>query len=88
MFAVRVGLLVLAECVKMIFYLEKWRALLVLGGCSLILGKFLTGIFGLLLVGLFVSPASAGGREEFNGCRGTTSDPCIRSGYCSIQQSD
>lgn len=46
------------------------------------------GIIGVLLVGINVAPASAGGREVFNGCRGTTSDPCTRHGYCSIQKSD
>ncbi len=46
------------------------------------------GILGIFLAGFMVSSASAGGREEFNGCRGTTDDPCTRHGYCSVQRSD
>jgi hypothetical protein len=30
----------------------------------------------------------AGGIEVNNGCKGTTNDPCMRSGFCSIQGSD
>ena len=39
-------------------------------------------------VALIEKTALAGGKEFSNGCKGTADDPCIRSGFCSIQNSD
>ena len=42
----------------------------------------------LLMSTLFtVASTWAGGIEEINGCKGTSNDPCMREGFCSIQGS-
>jgi len=49
--------------------------------------KYIAGSF--LICTLFAfSNTWAGGIEESNACKGTTDDPCMRRGYCSIQGSD
>jgi hypothetical protein len=49
--------------------------------------KYIAGSFLISTLFTFTN-TWAGGMEEYNGCRGTTEDPCIRHGYCSIQGSD
>jgi hypothetical protein len=48
----------------------------------------IAGAFAFLLAGALAGPALAGGKEFSNGCKGTADDPCFRSGFCSIQNSD
>lgn len=45
----------------------------------------LGGFFALLLCVSHAPQASAIGHEDYNGCRTTTDDPCIREGSCAIQ---
>ena len=49
--------------------------------------KYIAGSFLISILFTFTN-TWAGGMEEYNGCRGTTDDSCIRHGYCSIQGSD
>jgi len=49
--------------------------------------KYFVGSF-LISALLTFTNAWAGGIEDNNGCKGTTEDPCMRRGYCSIQGSD
>lgn len=46
------------------------------------------GLFAALLGAVLASPTFAGGKEYANGCRGNNDDPCIRMGFCSIQNTD
>ena len=48
--------------------------------------KYITSVF-LISSLLTFTNTWAGGIEETNGCKGTTNDPCMREGFCSIQGS-
>lgn len=50
--------------------------------------NILAGASLFFLSGVLAGAALAGGKESANGCTGTTDDPCIRSGFCSIQNAD
>lgn len=49
--------------------------------------KYIVGGFLISVLFTFTS-IRAGGIEVTNSCKGTTDDPCMRHGYCSIQGSD